>query len=721
MKRRTLLPVVFGSFLALSGWLLAVAILASPVAAAPGDVTADRVLGQLGSFTTQGCNTGGLSAMSLCEPSGVAVDSKGNVYVAELWNNRVVEYDNPLGSCGSCDLTADRVFGQMGSFTTNGCNTGGLSANSLCMAVDVAVDGADNVYVVDFQNNRVLEYYTPITTDTVADRVFGQGGSFTTGTYTTTATANTLTNPISVAADSAGHVYIGDRGMSRVLEYDPPNSNTTANRVFGQLGSFTTGIYNDGGPSADSLGDINGIGVDATGNLYVADTTNSRVLKYNTPISTDTTADMVFGQLGSFISTGSNLGGVTADSLETPTDVGADSAGNVYITDTGTERTLEYDNPVNLGTSADVVFGQGGIMTSFGNNTGGLGASSQADPWAIAFDHACNLWTVDYGNNRVLEYDQPPHACVVAGSPTPTPTLCPVGSCTATPTITNTATPTATLTCTPNPIQGCATSTPTCTPATPCDSPTATATCTAGTPGCDMPTATPTCDPGIPPGCATSTSTPCPVPPGCETPTPTATNTAAPTSTKTPILVTATVIATTGGTISVSGGAPWVSFASGALSAATLITMDVLAPAGAPPAPPGHQMLSVIDLSPGGLQFYPAQVSIALPYTIAQLGGASPATLGIWTYTGGSWRPIGGMISGNVVTAQTPHFSMYALMAPLTASVGGIAEEPSSDALAPVTSTTDSHAMAVWVTAILVTAATTVAATSWWVSRRRRR
>jgi hypothetical protein len=224
-----------------------------------------------------------------------------------------------------------------------------------------------------------------------------------------------------VAIDSTGHLYIGDRGFHRVLEYDPPLSNTTADRVFGQLGSFTTGTPNLGGVSTNSLQDFNGIGVDSVGNLYVADSNNARALMYKTPITTDTTADVVFGQNGNFTTNNPNSTGVNADTLETPTDIDADNAGNVYITDTGTERTLVYDYPPAYGTTADVVFGQGGSMTSFGNNNGGLGTDSQADPWAIDFDSACNLYIVDYGNNRVLEYDKPPHACIDPVYPTPTP------------------------------------------------------------------------------------------------------------------------------------------------------------------------------------------------------------------------------------------------------------------------------------------------------------
>ncbi len=149
-------------------------------ATAPGDTVADRVFGQGGSFTSNTCNLGGVSASSLCNPKGATVDAAGNLYVADITNNRVLEYDTPL----TTDTVADRVFGQGGSFTLNTCNLGGVSASSLCDTNGVALDAAGNLYVADTINTRVLEYDSPLTTDTVADRVFGQGGSFTSGQQT---------------------------------------------------------------------------------------------------------------------------------------------------------------------------------------------------------------------------------------------------------------------------------------------------------------------------------------------------------------------------------------------------------------------------------------------------------------------------------------------------------------------------------------------------------
>src|SRR5262249_58502159 len=113
------------------------------------------------------CNWGGRGATSLCTPGGVATDLAGNLYVADRGISRVREYDTPRVS----GVTADRVFGQGGSFTLGTCNTGGVSVTSLCSPGGVAVDAAGNVYVADQSNSRVLEYDTPLVSDVTADRV----------------------------------------------------------------------------------------------------------------------------------------------------------------------------------------------------------------------------------------------------------------------------------------------------------------------------------------------------------------------------------------------------------------------------------------------------------------------------------------------------------------------------------------------------------------------
>src|SRR5208337_1553495 len=113
---------------------------------------------------------------TLCYPAAVVLDSHNNLYVADAANNRVLEYNAPLGTAPN----PANVFGQLGLFTTNTANNGGVSANSLNGPKALAVDAAGDLYVADYYNSRVLEYYTPLkgSGNTTADLVFGQFGNF---------------------------------------------------------------------------------------------------------------------------------------------------------------------------------------------------------------------------------------------------------------------------------------------------------------------------------------------------------------------------------------------------------------------------------------------------------------------------------------------------------------------------------------------------------------
>ncbi len=299
-----------------------------------GSTTATRVYGQGGSFTTVGNNQGGISANSLNNPYGLAVDSSGNLYVADLLNSRVLFY--PAGS-----TTATRVYGQSGSFTDSAANNGGISANSLNQPYGVALDSSGNLYIADSSNNRVLFYPAGSTT---ATRVYGQGGSFTTSTANNGGvSANGLNNPLGLTLDSSGDLYVADELNNRVLFY--PAGSTTATRVYGQGGSLTTNAANEGGISANSLNQPYGTSLDSSGNLYIGDTFNNRVLFY--PFAS-TTATRVYGQLGSFTSNSSNPGGVSANTLVYPEAVPLDSSGNLYVADYGNNRVLEYGSFGNV-------------------------------------------------------------------------------------------------------------------------------------------------------------------------------------------------------------------------------------------------------------------------------------------------------------------------------------------------------------------------------------
>jgi sugar lactone lactonase YvrE len=294
----------------------------------------------------------------------------------------------PAGS-----TTATRVYGQNGSFTTGTENKGGISAKSLRLPIGVAVYANNNVYVADINNNRVLYYPAGSTT---ATRVYGQGGSFTTNTFNKGGiSANSLAYPTGVAVDAKGNLYVADRGNARVLYY--PAGSTTATRVLGQGGSFTTGTSNKGGISAKSLSNfLDEVMVDGSGNLYVADVGNNRVLYYP---KGSATATRVYGQGGSF--TTNTVSGISADSLNQPCGLVVDSVGGLYIADQVNSRVLYY--PAGS-TTATRVYGQGGSFTTGTANNGGISADSLFIPSGVALDESGNLYISDQFNNRVLEY-----------------------------------------------------------------------------------------------------------------------------------------------------------------------------------------------------------------------------------------------------------------------------------------------------------------------------
>lgn len=157
--------------------------------------------------------------------------------------------------------------------------------------------------------------------------------------------------------------------------------------------------------------------------LAIADTGNSRVLVYNTPLSDLGEAAVVLGQNDFTSSQEDNGKGVpTASNLNVPSSITKDSAGNLYVADSGNARVLIFRPPFASGMNASVVIGQPDFTSS--NNFGGpdATATSLLDPTAVAIDGKGNLWVADVSNARVLEYTPPFHngmaATLAIGQPT---------------------------------------------------------------------------------------------------------------------------------------------------------------------------------------------------------------------------------------------------------------------------------------------------------------
>ncbi|HEY0554933.1 MAG TPA: NHL repeat-containing protein [Thermoanaerobaculia bacterium] len=293
---------------------------------------------------------------SLSDRGGLAVDSHGNLWVADADNHRVLELDRPFESDG----VAHRVLGQGGSFTSSVCNLGGVSARSLCFPGALAFDPQDHLYVADLENHRVLLFEHPETGD-AATKVFGQAdftqalcnrGRLKPGAGTLCLGGFAGDFPVffggsSLAVDPQGNLYVVDSNNNRVLIYrDPLTSDATgavANVVIGQ-DDFKQKLRGTG--RQRFLGSL-AVAVAPSGALYVADAGNDRVLEFRKPLR-DTLADRVFGHAGfaaGRVPYSSLPPPATAANLREPSGVAVDALGNLYIADTWHNRVLEYDRP----------------------------------------------------------------------------------------------------------------------------------------------------------------------------------------------------------------------------------------------------------------------------------------------------------------------------------------------------------------------------------------
>ncbi len=358
----------------------------------------------------------------LNSPTGVAVDSSGNIYVADSLNLRI----RKISSGNMSTVAGNGVL----SYSGDG---GAATAAQLLAPEGVAVDASGNLYVSDTGNNVVRRVGSNGTITTWAgNRSAGFGGD---GGAATSAQLNA---PLGLAVDTAGNLYIADSGNARVRRV------TAAGSISTVAGNGTAGFGGDGGAaSAANLNTPSDVAVDATGNLYIADLSNNRVRKV-TPAGTISTV------------AGNGNGGYDGDGgpavnarLRLPRAVAVDAAGNLYIADSGNRVVRQVNaagqistiagNPFNgaqgdggpalnaqLGTpsgiavdgAGNVYISDGGarvrkisngfIVTIAGNGVAGysgdgsVGAFAQLNvPTALALDTAGTVYVADTGNNAV--------------------------------------------------------------------------------------------------------------------------------------------------------------------------------------------------------------------------------------------------------------------------------------------------------------------------------
>jgi NHL repeat len=214
---------------------------------------------------TTGSTDGAGAAARFSGPSGVATDTAGNVYVADL-GNYTIRKITPAGV----------VTTLAGSPGMEGSSDGTGAAAHFGSARSVAADSAGNLYVADQFNDTVRKITPAGAVTTLAGMVGVEGTSDGTG-----ASAR-FAQPIAVAADGAGNVYVADNGNSTIRKITPSGAVTTLAGMAGVIGSA------DGTGSAARFDSPEGVATDSAGNVYVADTFND-VIRKITPSGAVTT------------------------------------------------------------------------------------------------------------------------------------------------------------------------------------------------------------------------------------------------------------------------------------------------------------------------------------------------------------------------------------------------------------------------------------------------
>ena len=284
----------------------------------------------------------GLSATKMAEPFGVFVDAGGRLWVSEDVNCRVLRFDNAAAKASGA--AADGVLGQP-DFTTNTYST---TRNRTGNVRGVWGDGQGRLYLVDEGNSRILVFNNAasLANGSNADFVLGQA-DYATGTSVTPPTSASFSYPNSMYVDVASNqIWVADAGNNRVLRFDVSDvtfkSNQTAVGVLGQADLVSRVT----GKTASSMNNAFGVAVDpATGKLFVADRNNNRVLRFSS------SAKLVNGGRPKRCSDSrawTRMAGIRAGSrpatMNTPMRVFVDAAGRLWVSDYGNRRVLRFDN-----------------------------------------------------------------------------------------------------------------------------------------------------------------------------------------------------------------------------------------------------------------------------------------------------------------------------------------------------------------------------------------
>jgi hypothetical protein len=304
----------------------------------------------------------------LYHPYKVALDGRGNMFIADRDHNRIRKVD------AAGNITTVAGNGSVGYSGDNGPATNaGLNSPFY-----VAVDFAGNVYIPDTYNNRVRK----VNPSGIISTIAGTGTAGYNGDNIP-ATDAQLNIPSAIALDNKGNIYITDADNTRIRKISIFGIITTV------AGTGAAGFSGDGGLAiACQLNNPYGLTFDFSGNLFFADLFNHRVRKIDlTGIITTVAGSDSGGYSGD--------GGPATNAKLMPLDVAADKAGNLYIPD-------GYGNHIRIVHTYGIINDLAGTGFSGFSGDGGIATLAELNaPSGVTADSMGNLYIADFGNDRI--------------------------------------------------------------------------------------------------------------------------------------------------------------------------------------------------------------------------------------------------------------------------------------------------------------------------------
>jgi len=332
-----------------------------------------------GSAGNAGSDDGTGGAARFNYPAGVAVDNGGNVIVAD-GNNHTIRRVTQGGV----------VTTLAGSAGTSGSTDGTGTAALFNLPQSVTVDGSGNIFVADYNNHTIRK----ITPGSMVTTLAGSAGSF--GSTDGTGTAARFRNPAGVSVDGAGNVFVADSRNHTIRKVTSGGDVTT---LAGSAG--TSGSANGTGAVA-RFNLPQGVAVDGLGNVFVADSNNHTIRKV-TSLGAVTTPAGSAGNAGSADGTGS------AARFNYPSSVVVNGAGNVIVADNSNHTIRQM-------TALGVVTTLAGSASGTGS-ADGTGTAARFDlPQGVAVDSANNVYVADYVNHTVRKATAAGVVTTLAGS-----------------------------------------------------------------------------------------------------------------------------------------------------------------------------------------------------------------------------------------------------------------------------------------------------------------